>query len=59
MNGKLNAAAPKQKANILYGLSQIKEFEESPAKFQPEPAQVMPPGAPIGMGGMDFIDDWK
>ncbi|WP_316830797.1 zinc-dependent metalloprotease [Pedobacter aquatilis] len=59
MNGRLREAQPKQKANILYGLSQIKEFEESPSKFQPEPAQVMPPGAPIGMGGMDFIDDWK
>ncbi|MFC4213193.1 zinc-dependent metalloprotease [Pedobacter lithocola] len=59
MNGRLANAAPKQKANILYALSQIKEFEESPSKFQPEPAQVMPPGAPIGMGGMDFIEDWE
>ncbi|WP_421945207.1 zinc-dependent metalloprotease [Pedobacter sp.] len=59
MTGKLTNAQPKQKANLLYGLAQIKEFEESPAKFQPSPAQVMPPGAPIGMGGMNFIDDWK
>ncbi|MFC3560905.1 zinc-dependent metalloprotease [Pedobacter jamesrossensis] len=59
MSGKLRDSESKQKANILYGLSQIKDFEESPAKFQPAPAQVMPPGAPIGMGGMDFIDDWK
>ncbi|WP_316801587.1 zinc-dependent metalloprotease [Pedobacter frigidisoli] len=56
MNGKLSNAGLKQKANILYGLSQIKEFEDSPAKFQPAPAQVMPPGAPIGMGDMDFMD---
>lgn len=59
MSVRLKDAQPKQKANILYGLSQIKDFEESPAKFQPAPAQVMPPGAPIGMGGMDFIDEWE
>jgi len=51
--------APKQKSAILFALSQMKEFEETPSKFQPAPAQVMPPGAPIGMNGMDFIDDWK
>lgn len=59
MNSRLKEAEAKQKANILFGLSQIKEFEESPIKFQPAPAQVMPPGAPIGMGGMDFTEDWK
>ncbi len=52
-----NSNSPKQKANILFGLSQIKEFSESPNKFQPAPAQVMPPGAPIGMGLMNFIDE--
>ncbi|RZK57092.1 MAG: peptidase, partial [Pedobacter sp.] len=59
MNNTLAQAAPKQKAGILFALSQMKEFEETPSKFQPAPAQVMPPGAPIGMGGIDFIDDWK
>lgn len=59
MNSRLKEAEAKQKANILFGLSQIKEFEESPIKFQPAPAQLMPPGAPIGMGGMDFTEDWK
>jgi len=58
MNGALsNSANNKQRANILFGLSQIREFKESPAKFQPAPAQVMPPGAPIGLGGMDFLND--
>lgn len=59
MNSRLTEAEAKQKANILFGLSQIKEFEESPVKFQPAPPQIMPPGAPIGMGGMDFTEDWK
>jgi hypothetical protein len=54
MNGKLKDAEPKQKANLLFGLAQIREFKESPAKFQPAPAQVMPPGAPIGMDGPEF-----
>ncbi|MES2827956.1 MAG: zinc-dependent metalloprotease [Bacteroidota bacterium] len=58
MSRKAGASTDKQKANILFGLSQIKEFEESPAKFQPAPAQIMPPGAPIGMGGMDFVEEW-
>ncbi|TCC94325.1 DUF5117 domain-containing protein [Pedobacter frigiditerrae] len=59
MTSAVAKAAPKQKAGILFALSQMKEFEETPSKFQPAPAQVMPPGAPIGMGGIDFIDDWK
>ncbi len=60
MNTTLNSSnLPKQKANILFGLSQIKEFTEAPSKFQPAPAKVMPPGAPIGMGLMNFIEDWK
>jgi hypothetical protein len=52
-----NSSNAKQKANILFGLSQIKDFKESPAKFQPIPAQIMPPGAPIGMNGLDFLND--
>lgn len=59
MNLTLEGSSPKQKAGILFALSQIKEFEESPSKFQPAPAQIMPPGAPIGMNGINFIDDWK
>jgi hypothetical protein len=52
-----NSSNAKQRANILFGLSQIKDFKESPAKFQPIPAQIMPPGAPIGMNGLDFLND--
>jgi hypothetical protein len=51
-------AGPRQKANIIFGLSEIAEFKESPAKFQPAAAQVMPPGAPIGMGEIGFLDDY-
>ncbi len=57
MTTELAAAGPKHKANLLFGLSQIAEFKASPGKFQPAPAQLMPPGAPIGMPGMDFLDD--
>ena len=54
-----SSSSAKQKANLLFGLSQIKEFTEAPSKFQPAPAQVMPPGAPIGMGPMNFVENWK
>ena len=49
MNGKLEAASPRQKAALLFGLSQVEEFKKNPDKFQPVPALDMPPGAPIGM----------
>ena len=54
MKGKLASAAPKQKANILFGLSQIEEFNKNPNKFEPASVLDMPPGAPI-MGLMDFM----
>lgn len=54
-----SSSSAKQKASLLFGLSQIKEFNEAPSKFQPAPAQVMPPGAPIGMGPMNFVENWK
>lgn len=54
MTKSLTGADDKRKASIYYGLSQIEEFEKTPDKFQPEPALEMPPGAPIGMGGLDF-----
>ncbi|WP_374948920.1 zinc-dependent metalloprotease [Mucilaginibacter sp.] len=41
-------AAGSVKANYLFGLSQIKMFENSPDKFQPVPAIAMPDGSPIG-----------
>jgi hypothetical protein len=54
MTAKLATVETKQKASLYFGLSQIEEFEKTPDKFQPEPALEMPPGAPIGMGGLDF-----
>lgn len=55
MASKLEGAAPKQKANLLFGLSQIGEFKNEPDKFKPAKVLAMPAGAPI-MGGMDFLD---
>ncbi|WP_428330478.1 zinc-dependent metalloprotease [Mucilaginibacter sp.] len=37
-----------QKANILFGLSQINEFEKNPGKFKPAAILDMPDGSPIG-----------
>lgn len=55
MNGKLYKTDPKQESSFLFALSQIDEFKREPNKFVvPEPAE-MPPGAPIGMPGMDFL----
>lgn len=54
LKGQLATAAPKQKANMLFGLSQIDEFGKNPIKFEPGPVLDMPPGAPI-MGHMDFM----
>jgi hypothetical protein len=42
-------AADSSKANLLFGLSQINEFEKNPDKFQPAPVLNMPDGSPIGM----------
>lgn len=36
------------KGDFIYALQLIEEFEASPAKFEPIPAEVMPNGAPIG-----------
>ena len=57
MQGQLAAAVPAKKANILFALAQMDEFSKDPGKFKPIPATDMPPGAPIGMPCMDFIDD--
>lgn len=38
-----------QKANLLFGLAQIKQFENNPDKFQSVDALNMPDGSPIGM----------
>jgi hypothetical protein len=51
------AAIPAMKANMLYGLRQIKAFHENPAQFNIPPKPAIPPGAPIGMPGMDFMNE--
>ena len=47
MTGAVNTATGNQKANLLFGLSQIHEFEENPDKFKPAPEVTMPDGSPI------------
>lgn len=56
MRGQAKHAQPTQKANLLFGLAQIDQFRAEPGKFTPPPTANMPPGAPIGMLGMDFQD---
>ncbi len=48
MHSTVNTSAGNQKANILFGLSQIEEFEKNPDKFKPAPVLNMPDGSPIG-----------
>jgi len=48
MRTSVNTAADDQKANLLFGLSQIDQFEKNPAQFKPAPVVNMPDGSPIG-----------
>jgi len=57
LSQKLPSLHDEQKANVLFALAEIGEFHENPSKFIPDPALEMPPGAPIGMPDMDFLDD--
>jgi hypothetical protein len=57
MTSKMASAEPASKANMLFALSQIDAFKAEPNKFQPPAAIDMPPGAPIGMPAMDFLND--
>jgi hypothetical protein len=56
MKAKLSGSAPRQKANMLFALAQIDEFKASPNKFETPASVDMPPGAPIGMPAMDFLN---
>jgi hypothetical protein len=49
MNKAVPTAGNDQKASLLFGLSQIKEFESNPDKFKPAETLSMPDGSPIGM----------
>lgn len=57
MTANLGTAKPEQKANMMFAISQMEAFKVDPNKFQPPSAAEMPPGAPIGMPNMDFLDD--
>ncbi|GAC1309436.1 MAG: zinc-dependent metalloprotease [Mucilaginibacter sp.] len=48
MNVAVKTASGNQKANLLFGLSQIDQFEKNPSQFKPAPAVNMPDGSPIG-----------
>jgi hypothetical protein len=47
MQNAVNSSTGNQKASLLFGLSQINEFEKNPAQFKPEPSLNMPDGSPI------------
>ncbi|MBF9237735.1 zinc-dependent metalloprotease [Hymenobacter sp. BT683] len=55
MQSAAKRAQPVQKANLLFGLSEINRFKADPSKFSPPPAVNMPPGAPIGIPEIDFF----
>ncbi|WP_342646367.1 zinc-dependent metalloprotease [Mucilaginibacter sp. CSA2-8R] len=59
LTAKMPSAEATQKANMYYALAQIEDFKANPEKYQTEPAVEMPPGAPIGMPGMSFLDDFN
>ena len=54
MEGQVGGAPGKWKGALLLGLEQIGEFGKDAGKFVIEPSAEMPPGAPIGMPGMDW-----
>ncbi|SFQ64962.1 zinc-dependent metalloprotease [Hymenobacter arizonensis] len=56
MHSQAKRGKAPQQANLLFGLSQIERFRANPTAFTPAPAVDMPPGAPIGMPGMSFMD---
>ncbi|GAB2699518.1 zinc-dependent metalloprotease [Mucilaginibacter koreensis] len=51
MNTSAATASGLQKAHLLFGLTQIEQFEKNPDKFQPAPEVPMPDGSPIGWDG--------
>ncbi|MDF2433193.1 MAG: hypothetical protein JWP44_2824 [Mucilaginibacter sp.] len=48
MQKTLTVSMSDQKANLLFGLSQIDKFEKNQEQFKPEPPLNMPDGSPIG-----------
>jgi hypothetical protein len=56
ITSKLGNAKPVEKSNFLFALSQIDQFKKDPNKFTTPPSADMPPGAPIGMPGINFLN---
>lgn len=54
MNKAVVAAGDEQEGSLMFGLSQIGEFEQTPEKFQPAKTVAMPDGSPIGTDA-----DWE
>ena len=54
----LNAwkGSDQQKANRVFAAAQLRTFKEDPARFEIQPSLAMPPGAPIGMDGPNWIE---
>ena len=48
MQGAVKTAQTNQKANLVFGLSQIAAFEKNPGQFKPAEPVGMPDGSPIG-----------
>lgn len=48
MQAAVKTASANQKANLMFGLSEINSFNENPGKYKPAPAVGMPDGSPIG-----------
>ncbi|MEO6978738.1 MAG: peptidase, partial [Mucilaginibacter sp.] len=48
MQAEVKTSVTNQKANLLFGLSQIAAFERNPGQFKPAAPVGMPDGSPIG-----------
>jgi hypothetical protein len=48
MTVRVNSVTGNQRAIMLFGLSQLAEFDKDPAQFKPAPVVPMPDGSPIG-----------
>lgn len=57
LSSSVTSGVPKRRAAMLFALSQIDAYKADPNKFQTPSAADMPPGAPIGMPAMDFLND--
>ena len=59
LSPRILGASPTVRANRWFALSQIDAFKTDPSKFAMPAVLTAPPGAPIGMPGMDFLGDFE